>query len=460
MRNLVNRSASRLLLEPLAYHQVAPVGFMVVEKGISRILGESDLAFRALLLPIGLAALVLFLPLAERLLDGFAVPFAVAAFAIGAPFIRYSAEVKSYGIDIAATVALSLLTLRLRDPDATAARCVLAGVAGAVLVWFSQPTVFVLAGLGAALVLAWLRDRDAQTRRGIGVTVPLWAAASAAATLVALGHVTPATRAYMDFFWRIRNGFFPRPFRKPGDLLWLWDRVLELLNDPTVLRYRWPALYGALGPSDSWLSGGATDSGRWSSSGPSRWAFSPRSPSSSRSRRAWPSTPFPCSSSPRPRARSGPPAGVAPSPRGGRTLHGRALPRAGVGVRPDPAAALGGGPQDRVRLFSQAPPARRRRLRLSLRGRGRGALRRRVWPRSRRLPGRFLLARRPPGVPPRRRSVPRPGARLAPRRERSLHDGRPLEPRELPRHDRSPRRRRCRSPPRNLSTPSARTSSI
>ncbi len=246
VRNLVNRSASTLLLEPLGYHQVAPVGFMVAEKEISRVLGESDLAFRALLLPIGLAALVFFLLLAQKLLDGYAVPFAVAAFAIGAPFIRYSAEIKSYGIDMASTIALSLLALRLRDPDATPVRRVFAGVLGAVLVWFSQPTIFVLAGLGAALLLAWLRDRDPQTRRAILVTVPLWVVAAAAAAVVSIRHVTPATRAYMDFFWRYRNGFFPWPLRKPGDALWLWDRVLELFNDPMVLRYRWPALYGAL----------------------------------------------------------------------------------------------------------------------------------------------------------------------------------------------------------------------
>ena len=246
VRNLVHRSASRLLMEPLGYDQVAPVGFMVAEKAISRVLGESDLAFRFLLLPVGLATLVLFLWLAERLLDGYAVPFAVATFAIGAPFIRYSAEIKQYGIDIAAVIALSLIALRLRERDSTVAQCALGGVAGGVLVWFSQPTVFVLAGLGAALLLAWLRVRAPQTRRTALVTVPIWAVASAAATLVAIRHITPATRAYMDQFWRYRNGFFPRPFKKPGDALWLWDRVLELFRDPMVLRYRWPALYGVL----------------------------------------------------------------------------------------------------------------------------------------------------------------------------------------------------------------------
>jgi hypothetical protein len=245
-RNLVHRSEGRLLREPLGDDQVAPVGFMVVEKAISRVLGESDLAFRFLLLPVALAALVLFLRLAERLLDGYAVPFAVATFAIGAPFIRYAAEIKSYGIDMAAMIALARITLALREPDSTAARCVRAGIAGAILVWFSQPTVFVLAGLGGALLLAWLRNRDLETRRAVLGTVPIWGVASAAAVLVAVHHVTPATRAYMDQFWRVRDSFFPWPFQKPSDALWLWDRILELFSDPTVLRYRWPALSGGL----------------------------------------------------------------------------------------------------------------------------------------------------------------------------------------------------------------------
>ncbi len=181
VRNLVHRYGGAAATEPLRYRQVAPVGFIAAEKGISQVLGESDLAFRFLLLPVGLAALVLFVPLARRILDGYAVPFAVAMFAIGAPFIRYCAEVKQYGIDVAAAIALSLVALRLRDPDSTAGRCIRAGIAGAVLVWFSQMAVFVLAGLGAALFLVWLRDRDVPTRRALVYAAPIWAVGCAAA---------------------------------------------------------------------------------------------------------------------------------------------------------------------------------------------------------------------------------------------------------------------------------------
>jgi hypothetical protein len=246
VRNLVHRSAGELATQPLFYDQVAPVGFIVAEKAISRVLGESDLAFRALLLPVGLAALVLFLAFARRVLDGYAVPFAVAMFAIGAPFIRYSAEVKQYGIDVAAVLAMSLLTLRLRDSDATSARRIATGLLGVAVVWFSQVSALVLAALGGMLLLAWLLDRDAPTLRALRTTVPIWAVACIASVLVTFRLVTPATQAFMDQFWRMRGGFPPWPIRQPKDLLWFWDQVTQLFGAPQILGYGWPAVFTAL----------------------------------------------------------------------------------------------------------------------------------------------------------------------------------------------------------------------
>src|SRR5262245_51433331 len=45
VRNLVHRSEGQLATQPLNYAQVAPVGFLLAEKAVSRGLGESDLAF-------------------------------------------------------------------------------------------------------------------------------------------------------------------------------------------------------------------------------------------------------------------------------------------------------------------------------------------------------------------------------------------------------------------------------
>ena len=245
-RNLAHRSAGELLAKPLHYRQVAPVGFIAVEKLATEVLGPSDLALRLPLLLVGLASLPLFLLLARRLLQGYAVPFALFCFAIGAPLLRYSAEVKQYGIDITATLALSLIGLRLRDSDATLRRGIGAGVVGALIVWFSQATVFVMAGLGAALALIWLRDRDSRTGRALLTTIPLWAVSALAAVFVSMHRVTPEIKAFMLKFWGSRAAFPPWPIEAPGDLLWLWTKVTELFGNEMMLRYAWPALYTVL----------------------------------------------------------------------------------------------------------------------------------------------------------------------------------------------------------------------
>jgi hypothetical protein len=244
-RNIVHRSAAQLAFQPLGYNQVAPIGFMLTEKLINETISSSDLSLRILPFLCGLASLPLFWLLARRVLDGYAVPFALASFAIGIPLIRYTTELKQYGLDVAAMLALSLLAIRLRDADSTAARCVLAGLAGLVLVWFSQGSVLVMAGIGAAIVLSWFLERDMRMRRAALITVPIWALASAAGTIEALHRMTPETRSFMHEFWKGRQSFFPWPPKQASDALWLWNRVIELLGD-VLLRYRWPILYGVL----------------------------------------------------------------------------------------------------------------------------------------------------------------------------------------------------------------------
>src|SRR5215831_1563238 len=244
-RNIVHRSAAQLAFEPLGYNQVAPVGFILTEKLINEKIGKSDRALRILPFLCGLVSLPLFLLLALRVLDGYAVPFAVASFAIGIPFIRYTTELKQYGLDVAAMLALSLLAIRLRDEDSTVVRCLLTALAGLILVWFSQAAVLVMTGIGAAIVLSWFLERDVRMRRAALIAVPIWALASAAATIEALHRMTPETRSFMHEFWKGRHGFFPWPPRQASDALWLWNQVTELFGDP-VLRYRWTMLYGIL----------------------------------------------------------------------------------------------------------------------------------------------------------------------------------------------------------------------
>src|ERR1700722_15165595 len=66
-RSIVELPLSRLLVGPLPFGQVAPPGFLVVEKAMAAIAGADDFALRFLPLAASLVALLLMLRLASRL---------------------------------------------------------------------------------------------------------------------------------------------------------------------------------------------------------------------------------------------------------------------------------------------------------------------------------------------------------------------------------------------------------
>jgi hypothetical protein len=234
-RNILSRSVGELVRYPLAFDQVAPVGFLAAVKLSTLAFGGGERALWLVPLLGGLAGLLLFRRLAERALRGAAVPLAMALFALALAMIRYSAEVKQYGLDATAAVGLTLLALDLRTRDRSVGRLVLAGGAGLIVIWFSQASVIVMAGLGAALAAAWLIERDRRTLRVLLVTVPIWAAASLMALLLGNRSMTPATRAFMNDFWS--GGFLPMPPRLSTAAPWFWQRLPELFSDPWTLRY-------------------------------------------------------------------------------------------------------------------------------------------------------------------------------------------------------------------------------
>jgi hypothetical protein len=243
-RNISARSVRELIQYPLAFDQVAPLGFLAAVKVATLLFGTGERALWLVPLLGGLAGLLLFRRLSERALRGTAVPLAMAFFALALSMIRYSAEVKQYGLDATAAVGLTLLALDLRARDRSIGRLVLAGCAGLAVIWFSQASVIVMGGLGGALTLAWLVERDRRTLRVVLVTVPIWAAASLLAVVIANRSMTPSTRAFMSDFWR--GGFLPMPPRPSTAAPWLLGRLPEMFSDPWTLRYPFAWVFALL----------------------------------------------------------------------------------------------------------------------------------------------------------------------------------------------------------------------
>lgn len=243
-RNIEALSLRELLTVPLHLDQVAPRGYLLLAKLSVLSFGNTELALRLPAFAAAIVAMFVFRRLAERMLEGLAVPCAVALFAIGIPFIKYGAEVKQYAGDALATVLVLLMALDLAQHDRSSGRVALAGVAGAVLVWFSQAAVLVLCGVGVVLAFAWLRARATRLQRVVLVAVPVWAVGCAAAVVAGRRAMTPATSQFMQEFWV--RGFMPLPFQPLVALRWLVEQGLSVFTDPTLFSYPLPAVYLAV----------------------------------------------------------------------------------------------------------------------------------------------------------------------------------------------------------------------
>lgn len=178
--NIVNRSFSELLLKPLDPFQVAPLGFLTVEKIITFTFGNSEYALRLFPLLAGIISLFLFYKVAKRLIGLRAIPIALGLFAISGPLIYYSSEVKQYSSDVTIALLIYSITFYICNLEKlTAWRAVLFGFIGAIVIWFSHPAIFVLAGAGAVLTFYYLREKEWSKIIKLSIAYSIWIASLA-----------------------------------------------------------------------------------------------------------------------------------------------------------------------------------------------------------------------------------------------------------------------------------------
>ena len=200
-----------------------------------------------------LAALILFWRIVARWQSGFAGVTSLALFATAAPFTLFASQVKQYSFDVAVAVALLWLALDIRECKPSRAKALWLGVAGAVLVWFSQPSIFIVCAFAASQVLFARSDKRPDPGRvwperlqPLGITSGLWLVSALLSALVGLAGVTSSTQEYLHRFWIL--GFPPVPISNITKSLWPVDPMEQLLGSGGLasLGYPLPTIYLAL----------------------------------------------------------------------------------------------------------------------------------------------------------------------------------------------------------------------
>ncbi len=218
--SIVKYSAGQLCVKPLDNAQMAPVGFLLVEKLFGSLGNYSESSLRLFSLLSGIAALVMFWRLARQLCDGLPLVFAVALFSFSGPLIYHSSEVKQYETEVLAAVVILWLVVRLRD-GLTAKQALAAGVAAAICVWFAFSSIFVIAGALATLWVCFLSKKEWQNVARIAGIVGLALASFVAYYIFIIrpsanlavqqsayeGHFAPWPVSLRALLWYARTGY-------------------------------------------------------------------------------------------------------------------------------------------------------------------------------------------------------------------------------------------------------------
>jgi hypothetical protein len=158
--NIINRSFSGLA-QPLDYNQGAPLGFLLMQKLLTLLLGNADYVLRIFPLICGLSSFWAMYALAKRIfVEHAAVIAAIVLFAFSGSLIFYSSDAKQYSCDVFICLLLLLVIARTLDRNPLNQDFVLLAASGTAAVGFSHPALFILAGGGWTLGTHFILRQD------------------------------------------------------------------------------------------------------------------------------------------------------------------------------------------------------------------------------------------------------------------------------------------------------------
>jgi hypothetical protein len=158
------------LLGPLTFSEAAPPAFLWMERAITLLLGDSTYALRLIPFLASCGALLLMVPVAQRVLRPPAVPWALLLMACSDHILWHTCEAKPYAVDIfAATAVLAIFCSTASWPLAW--QLAVYTLLAPLLIFSTYPGCFLGGGVLVALLPAVWRKRQVKTWIGYGVLV-------------------------------------------------------------------------------------------------------------------------------------------------------------------------------------------------------------------------------------------------------------------------------------------------
>lgn len=219
--SILDKSLSEILPpfsadEAVDYNQTTPPGFLLLTKFCTMILGDSEYALRLVAFLCGILSIFLFWKILPYFLKPPSLPLTLLLFTASDRLIHWSSSLKQYSSDVCITLLLYVVTIEVFLPRITLRRTLLFGSIGALAIWFSHPSIFVLAGIGTCLFLLYLKRKDWSGIFHVSIASCLWLASFSTMYLLAFQNVTG--KAPLQQFWG--GAFVTFPPTSFADVVW------------------------------------------------------------------------------------------------------------------------------------------------------------------------------------------------------------------------------------------------
>jgi len=213
--NIVTRPFKSLVFT-LDSAQGAPTMFLIIEKGLVEIMGTSEFVLRLFPLACGITALFLFYQVARQTIDHRVVPLALGLFVFSDRLIYFSSEVKQYSCDVVIVLILTLMGLKLFSQPWTQQRTIAVGFLGALAIWFSHSSIFVLGGIIIYLGVKVITHSENDKFRVLVLWAVVWLMSFVSSYFLTLSDLTQNPAAHI--YWE--GSFMPLPPDSWTDFAW------------------------------------------------------------------------------------------------------------------------------------------------------------------------------------------------------------------------------------------------
>ena len=207
--NIQSRSFYQLATQQLDYNQVAPVGFLYLEKISALIFGENDFAYRFFPWLLSLISLPLFLQISKKFLSGTYLLGSLILFSGSYAAFIYSGQAKQYSGDLTACLLLVWISLFLLDKKPNKWLIFFFAITGSVAILSCFQAVPLSLFLIAFLGVNFLRSKVLNEHKFIIVIAFVWSLAALLNYYYSQTAIGNTVKSAMSDYWANSNNGFP-----------------------------------------------------------------------------------------------------------------------------------------------------------------------------------------------------------------------------------------------------------